>query len=107
MSLWTWFGLKEGRASTGWPLTDDEDGQQGVLGMPRFDPAKCEPGCDACARVCDTHAIAFVPSEDGHAAPPPSTSGAASCASVARKRVRPVRSRRRKIGPLPCTSART
>lgn len=70
MSLWTWFGLKEGRASTGWPLTDDADGQQGVLGMPRFDPAKCEPGCDACARVCDTHAIAFMPSRDGHAAPP-------------------------------------
>ncbi|MDR8394783.1 MAG: NADH-quinone oxidoreductase subunit NuoB [Paraburkholderia sp.] len=59
MSLWTWFGLKEGSASTAWPLKGSEDGQQDVLGMPRYEPAKCEPGCDACARACITHAIAF------------------------------------------------
>ncbi|MGS0895939.1 NADH-quinone oxidoreductase subunit NuoB [Burkholderia stagnalis] len=69
MSLWTWFGLKEGRASTGWPLQDGPDGQEGVLGMPRFDPAKCTPGCDACAQACETHAIAFAPARDDRAAP--------------------------------------
>lgn len=57
MSLWTWFGLKEGSASTGWPLKGSEDGQKGVLGMPRYDPSKCRPHCDACAQACVTHAI--------------------------------------------------
>lgn len=69
MSLWTWFGLKEGSASTDWPLKGDEDGQQGVLGMPRYDPARCEAGCDACAHACVTHAIAFSAST-GDAAKP-------------------------------------
>ncbi|WP_322014163.1 NADH-quinone oxidoreductase subunit NuoB [Paraburkholderia sp. J12] len=59
MSLWTWFGLKEGCASTDWPLKGDDDGQPGVLGMPRYDPAKCQPQCDACAQACVTHAISF------------------------------------------------
>ncbi|WP_109480624.1 NADH-quinone oxidoreductase subunit NuoB [Paraburkholderia sp. C35] len=59
MSLWTWFGLHAGNASTSWPLKGDEHGQEGVLGMPRYDPARCEPGCDACAAACMTHAISF------------------------------------------------
>ena len=50
MSLWTWFGLTNGNVSTEWPLKGDAHGQQGVLGMPRYDPARCQDACDACAR---------------------------------------------------------
>lgn len=57
MSLWTWFGLHEGNASTTWPDGDGPHGQARVLGMPRFDPARCEPDCGACADACVTHAI--------------------------------------------------
>lgn len=60
MSLWTWFGLHTGNASTEWPLKGEEHGQQNLLGMPRYDPASCRPGCSACAEVCVTHAISFV-----------------------------------------------
>jgi formate hydrogenlyase subunit 7 len=60
MSLWTWFGLAAGKASTDWPLRGDADGQAGVLGMPRFDPARCRDGCDACVRACITRAIDIV-----------------------------------------------
>lgn len=62
MSLWTWFGLHSGSASTEWPLKGEEHGQGNLLGMPRYDPARCELGCDACAEVCVTHAISFVQS---------------------------------------------
>jgi formate hydrogenlyase subunit 7 len=61
MSLWTWFGLTNGNVSTEWPLKGDAHGQQGVLGMPRYDPAKCQDACDACAQACVTHAITFAP----------------------------------------------
>lgn len=60
MSLWTWFGLHSGNASTEWPLKGEDHGQTAVLGMPRYDPASCQPGCSACADVCMTHAISFV-----------------------------------------------
>ncbi|MBN6743314.1 4Fe-4S binding protein, partial [Acidithiobacillus sp. MC6.1] len=33
------------------------DGQDGVLGMPRWDPAACRTGCDACVMACPTEAI--------------------------------------------------
>jgi formate hydrogenlyase subunit 7 len=69
MSLWTWFGLKEGRASTGWPLKGNENGQAGVRGMPRYDPARCRPGCGECADACVTHAITFDPAATDSAAP--------------------------------------
>jgi formate hydrogenlyase subunit 7 len=59
MSLWTWFGLTSGNASTDWPLKGDDDGQTGTLGMPRYEPSKCQPDCDACAKACITHAISF------------------------------------------------
>jgi Ni,Fe-hydrogenase III small subunit len=59
MSLWTWFGLHTGNASTEWPLKGEEHGQQNLLGMPRYDPASCRPGCSACAEACVTHAISF------------------------------------------------
>ncbi len=56
MPLWTLYGLKEGKASTAWPKSGD-DGQTGLLGMPRFNPAKCETGCEACADACLHQAI--------------------------------------------------
>ncbi len=60
MPLWTLNGLIEGRATTGWPRPDGAHGQDGVLGMPRFDAAACAEGCGACADVCPTTAITGV-----------------------------------------------
>jgi len=56
MPFWTFYGLKQGKASTSWPA-DGNDGQAGLLGMPRFDPAKCQDGCRACADACLPGAI--------------------------------------------------
>ena len=61
MPLWTLFGLRKGRATTDWPQTGRGDGQDGVLGMPRFDPSRCGSGCDACAAACPTDAIRIAP----------------------------------------------
>lgn len=58
MPLWTLYGLLEGKATTPWPDGKGEDGQEGVLGAPRFDPLRCEQGCRACADACPTEAIA-------------------------------------------------
>lgn len=57
MPFWTLFGLRQGKATTSWPFRDNPSGQDGLLGMPRFDPEKCGDGCDACATVCPTSAI--------------------------------------------------
>lgn len=57
MAFWTWIGLREGSASTTWPFGDGPDGQDGVLGMPRLDPALCDTSCTACADSCPTGAI--------------------------------------------------
>jgi formate hydrogenlyase subunit 7 len=56
MALWTLIGLLKGKASTGWPK-DGSDGQEGVLGMPRYNPGLCRDGCTDCAEVCPTEAI--------------------------------------------------
>lgn len=61
MALWTLFGLRAGRATTAWPQSGDVHGQDGVLGMPRFDPDKCRDGCRECADVCLPGAIQFRP----------------------------------------------
>jgi formate hydrogenlyase subunit 7 len=56
MPLWTLFGLTQGKVSTDWPRSG-ADGQDGTLGMPRFDPAKCQAACRECADVCLPGAI--------------------------------------------------
>ena len=56
MPLWTLFGLRQGKVSTGWPRSGDA-GQEGVLGMPRLDQTKCEKGCRRCADACVPQAI--------------------------------------------------
>ena len=58
MALWTLFGLKRGKATTPWPAPGQaDDGQDGVLGMPRYHPELCVEGCEACAEACPTGAI--------------------------------------------------
>lgn len=57
MPLWTFFGLERGKATTQWPRRPSDSGQQGVLGMPRFNTGNCEPRCQECASVCPTSAI--------------------------------------------------
>jgi Ni,Fe-hydrogenase III small subunit/Pyruvate/2-oxoacid:ferredoxin oxidoreductase delta subunit len=57
MPFWTFFGLSKGKASTAWPKPDHNSGQQGVLGMPRFEPECCDPSCTECAAICPTEAI--------------------------------------------------
>jgi Ni,Fe-hydrogenase III small subunit/Pyruvate/2-oxoacid:ferredoxin oxidoreductase delta subunit len=51
------FGLASGKATTAWPREGQSDGQEGVLGMPRYNPDACREGCEECARVCPTQAI--------------------------------------------------
>jgi Ni,Fe-hydrogenase III small subunit/ferredoxin len=57
MPLWTLFGLTQGKATTPWPSEKDGDGQDNLLGMPRFHPERCETGCAECAEICPTGAI--------------------------------------------------
>jgi Ni,Fe-hydrogenase III small subunit/ferredoxin len=56
MPIWTLFGLMRGKATTSWPKGGD-DGQDGLLGMPRYHPERCDDGCAHCAEVCPTQAI--------------------------------------------------
>ncbi len=63
MPLWTFFGLRRGRATTGWPRAGGDDGQAGVLGMPRFEPARCIPDCRACVEACLPGAISLAPEQ--------------------------------------------
>lgn len=63
MAIWTLFGLLKGKATTSWPDGAD-DGQTGVLGMPRYRAEKCDASCIACAESCPTRAIAFGAAED-------------------------------------------
>jgi len=64
MPLWTLLGLMAGNATADWPLHDGDDGQAGVLGMPRYRPEACAEGCVACAEVCPTGAIALRDPDD-------------------------------------------
>jgi Ni,Fe-hydrogenase III small subunit/ferredoxin len=66
MALWTLFGLLHGRATAPWPLHDGEDGQTGLLGMPRYHPERCIEGCSDCANVCPTRAITVAAADETH-----------------------------------------
>lgn len=60
MPVWTWFGLQKGRATTPWPEHPGPDGQEGVLGLPRFDAVRCstaQTGCTDCVAACPASAI--------------------------------------------------
>jgi Ni,Fe-hydrogenase III small subunit/ferredoxin len=57
MPQWTLLGLLQGRETAPWPLREGDDGQAGVLGMPRYRPELCRDDCKACADVCPTKAI--------------------------------------------------
>jgi len=65
MPLWTFFGLQKGKATTPWPRDGGSAGQQGVLGMPRFEPQRCGSGCNDCAAVCPTVAITVEKDQQG------------------------------------------
>lgn len=65
MPLWTFFGLREGNATTSWPRAGEDDGQEGVFGMPRFDPLQCDENCVECANACPTGAITVHPEQTG------------------------------------------
>src|SRR5579875_2739344 len=64
MPLWTLLGLMQGKQTTSWPLAEGNDGQAGVLGMPRYTPELCRQECRACADACPTRAITMRP-DDG------------------------------------------
>src|SRR5579883_1084417 len=57
MPLWTLIGLWDGKQTVPWPLADGENGQTGLLGMPRYHPELCKQDCQACADACPTQAI--------------------------------------------------
>ena len=44
MPFWTFFGLRQGKATTPWPDGDAARARTGVLGMPRFEPERCASG---------------------------------------------------------------
>ncbi len=66
MPLWTLLGLTTGNETVSWPLHGGDDGQNGLLGMPRYHPERCAEGCETCAEVCPTKAITLrAPGQDG------------------------------------------
>jgi len=65
MPFWTLFGLQKGRATTPWPGSELQAGQEGVFGMPRFEPERCEPECAECAAACPTAAITVEANDTG------------------------------------------
>jgi formate hydrogenlyase subunit 7 len=67
LPLWTLVGLLQGRATSPWPLRDGSDGQDGVIGMPRYRPELCREGCRDCAEICPTRALTAPASDAGGA----------------------------------------
>lgn len=57
MPIWTLIGLMKGKATLAWPQGQGKTGQEGVLGMPRFNPDKCQTNCNRCVAACLPQAI--------------------------------------------------
>jgi Ni,Fe-hydrogenase III small subunit/Pyruvate/2-oxoacid:ferredoxin oxidoreductase delta subunit len=66
MPLWTLFGLTHGKATTPWPDGKSGDGQENLLGMPKFAPERCAADCSECATSCPTGAITVRQEQAGH-----------------------------------------
>jgi Ni,Fe-hydrogenase III small subunit/formate hydrogenlyase subunit 6/NADH:ubiquinone oxidoreductase subunit I len=64
MPFWTLLGLMQGKQTAPWPLSEGSDGQEGYIGMPRYNPSLCTDECAACADVCPTRAITIRPSPE-------------------------------------------
>lgn len=60
---WTLYGLARGTTTTRWRGKGIEPGQAGFLGLPRFEPAKCQDGCRECLDACLPGAIALLPGD--------------------------------------------
>jgi Ni,Fe-hydrogenase III small subunit/ferredoxin len=65
MPQWTLIGLLQGKQTAPWPLARGTDGQEGLLGMPRYKPELCDDTCKACADICPTGAITLRTNEAG------------------------------------------
>ncbi len=66
MSLWTFFGLARGRATSDWDGGDlREAGQAGVQGMPRVSAQPCAESCAVCVAACPTDALRLVEGPGG------------------------------------------
>jgi Ni,Fe-hydrogenase III small subunit/ferredoxin len=61
MPFWTFFGLQHGVATD----KSEVGVQPGVLGLPRFQPDRCQDNCRACAEVCLPRAIGLESTQDG------------------------------------------
>ena len=64
MPIWSWFGIKSGIATP--PEGSENHGQEGVLGLPRLDAAKCtaaQDRCSDCAAACPADAITVPPGQ--------------------------------------------
>jgi Ni,Fe-hydrogenase III small subunit/ferredoxin len=69
MPQWTLLGLAAGKQTAPWPLAEGTDGQEGLLGMPRYRPELCGDACKACADICPTKAITMHAAPEGAAGP--------------------------------------
>jgi Ni,Fe-hydrogenase III small subunit/Pyruvate/2-oxoacid:ferredoxin oxidoreductase delta subunit len=65
MPIWTLYGISRGLATMPWPAKSEEEQQQGVLGLPLFDPDRCEENCRACVASCLPDAISIEISNTG------------------------------------------
>jgi Ni,Fe-hydrogenase III small subunit/ferredoxin len=63
MPIWTLFGLQHGIATNAWPEGVNADIQPGVLGLPLFQPERCDANCHICAEVCLSKAITIDPAQ--------------------------------------------
>ena len=103
MPFWTLFGLRKGKATTPWPQQDDATGQEGVLGMPRFDPERCEPAVRNARRSARPRRSPLTAEQSGEHGST-SITAAASPASSASRPVRTGASTPRSTGRSACAS---